>query len=96
MVVEPTDPGFAPLLERLPRVPDLGIRAIVRVDVTRISDSCGYGVPLLEYEGERTQLPAWAERKGPEGLAEYKRQRNSASIDGLAGLENQEEDEAGA
>ena len=87
-VVEPTDPGFAALLDRLPRVPELGIRAIVRVDVTRVSDSCGYGVPLLKYEGERTQLPAWAERKGPDGLVQYKRQRNSASIDGLRALES--------
>jgi hypothetical protein len=86
-VVEPAEPEFATLLDRLPHVSALGIRAIVRVDVTRISDSCGYGVPLLKYEGDRNQLPAWAERKGPEGLAEYKRRRNLVSIDGLGALE---------
>lgn len=87
-VVEPSDSAFATLLERLPPVPALGMRAIVRVDVTRISDSCGYGVPLFKYEGDRDHLPAWAERKGAEGLLEYKRNRNSTSIDGLRALES--------
>src|SRR3954449_6519760 len=38
-------------------------RGVVRVEVTRIADSCGYGVPLMSYVGERPQSVAWAERK---------------------------------
>lgn len=74
--------------ERLrPLFPDHpGTRAIVRVDVTRVSDSCGYGVPLLEFRSERQTLTRWAEAKGPEALQTYREQKNAVSIDGLAAL----------
>lgn len=62
------------------------------VDVDRIADSCGYAVPLYEYRGERTQLIAYAERKGPDHLAAYRAEKNRASIDGLAGLRTLEDD----
>jgi hypothetical protein len=51
-----------------------------------VADSCGYGVPLYEYVGERSQLTDWAERKGKEGIAQYKSKKNRQSIDGLSGL----------
>jgi hypothetical protein len=63
-----------------------GARSVIRVRIDRVSTSCGYGVPLLEYEGERDQLRNWAERRGPEGLVEYRAEKNAASIDGLPGL----------
>ena len=56
------------------------------MDLERIADSCGYAVPLYEYKGERSQLIAYAEKKGPEGMEKYKAQKNRASIDGIAGL----------
>ena len=62
------------------------VRAIVRVRALRISDSCGYGVPRYRYEGDRDQLRDWAARKGPEGVAAYKRGNNRASLDGLPAL----------
>lgn len=69
--------------------PDLpGARAIVRVDVGRISDSCGYAVPRYEYSGERDTLLRWAEAKGHDGLDEYRRTRNAYSLDGLPGFES--------
>jgi len=83
-VVEPGDADFQTLMASF--APRLGLRAIIRVELDRISDSCGYGVPLMGYEGERTQLPAWAERKGEDGLQEYRRQQNAVSIDGLPAL----------
>lgn len=62
-------------------------RAIVLVDVTRVADSCGYGVPLMSYEGERPHMEAWAEKKirvgGEEEIAAYVAEKNAASIDGL-------------
>ena len=64
-----------------------GERSIIRVRVERISDSCGYGVPLYSYEGQRDQLPQWIERKGPEGIAKYHIEKNGVSIDGLPGLD---------
>jgi hypothetical protein len=58
-------------------------RAIVLVVVDRISDSCGFGVPLYEFQTERPQLAAWAGRKGAEGLRQYQAEQNKTSIDGL-------------
>ena len=63
-----------------------GARSVIQVGVDRVSTSCGYGVPLLEYEGDRDQLLEFAERRGPEGLVEYRAEKNAASIDGLPGL----------
>ena len=77
-----TDPGFAGLVGEFPdRHP--GTRAIVEVAVERISDSCGYGVPLLAYQGDRDLLPRFWERKNAEQVAEYRARKNATSIDGL-------------
>jgi hypothetical protein len=85
-VVEPFAPDFDELLASFDRVTKLGLRSIVQIDVTRISDSCGYAVPLYRYEGERDQLTQWAGRKGSAGLEQYKVEKNLVSIDGLEGL----------
>lgn len=61
-------------------------RAVVLVDVERVSDSCGYGVPVMEVVGERDLMRLTAQKKGPEGLAAYRAQHNAVSIDGLPGL----------
>jgi hypothetical protein len=65
-----------------------GGRSIIRVHLTRVADSCGYGVPRLEFVGDRDQLGEWARRKGPEGVRRYERDHNAASIDGLPGLDD--------
>jgi hypothetical protein len=61
----------------------LGARQIVRINVDLVQTSCGYGVPLFEYIGERSTLHRWAEQKGDEGLEEYRLQKNAHSLDGL-------------
>ena len=80
-VFEPQDPRYAELRGMFP--PDPPGRAIIHVAVARVSDSCGFGVPIYRYEGQRSQLAVWAQRKGADGLAEYQRERNRFSIDGL-------------
>jgi hypothetical protein len=66
-------------------------RAVIVVHVERIADSCGYGVPLMSYEGTRPHLDAWAAKKvrvgGAEALADYKRKNNTISLDGLPAVE---------
>ena len=66
-------------------------RSIVVVHVDRIADSCGYGVPLLSYEGERPHGEKWAAKKlragGEAALEDYQREKNSRSLDGLPALE---------
>jgi hypothetical protein len=83
-VVEPGDPGFAALRAHFGE--HLGARAVIRVACERISDSCGYGVPLMDHRGERDQLSEWARRKGPDGLRAYQAEKNARSIDGLPAL----------
>ena len=83
-VIEPPDPEFARLRPLF--APATATRAIIRVAVDRISDSCGYGVPLFEFKGERPQLSNWAERKGEDGLTAYQKDKNHLSIDGLPAL----------
>jgi hypothetical protein len=93
-VVLPEDERFDELIERC-RFDDPAIaesrRAIILVDVTRIADSCGYGVPLMSYDGEREHARKWAEKKvrvgGAEALREYERAKNTVSLDGLPALE---------
>lgn len=85
-VVEPSYPEWAALASNF--TPHIATRAILVVDVSRIGTSCGYGVPLMKYDSERTQLDAWANKKGPEALKEYRREKNSRSLDGLPGVEN--------
>jgi hypothetical protein len=67
--------------------PDLGVRAIVMVEVTRIGDSCGFGVPLYRHEGEREQMGKWCEKKGADGVATYIKDKNARSLDGLPGID---------
>jgi len=60
-----------------------GVRAVIRVHVDRLADSCGYGVPKLDYVGDRPQRELWLERKTPDGVRDYVRERNERSLDGL-------------
>jgi predicted pyridoxine 5'-phosphate oxidase superfamily flavin-nucleotide-binding protein len=83
-VVEAHEAEFAALAESFSTSGNA--RSIVLVEVTRVQDSCGYGVPLFKYEGERTQLQAWASKRGAEGLKAYRQEKNRKSIDGLPGI----------
>jgi hypothetical protein len=84
-VIEPRDADFGALIGLFPPAP--GVRAIIRIEVDRVSSSCGYAVPLYRFEAQRTQLTAWADRKGEEGLAKYRADKNATSIDGLPALQ---------
>lgn len=83
-VVVPADDDFASLAARFPD--HLGTRAVIVVDVARVSDSCGYGVPTLVYEADRPILPLDHAKRGADGLARYRREENAASIDDLPGF----------
>ena len=92
-VVLPGEARFEALLEQAafeqPAVA-AAHRAVVVVHVERIADSCGYGVPLLRYEGSRPHSDLWAEKKlrtgGATAIADYQAEKNAASIDGLPAL----------
>jgi hypothetical protein len=89
-VHRPGDPGYEALIEACafdePSIPEAR-RSIVEVAVARVADSCGYGVPLMAYEGERDHAPLWAEKRlrtqGPDAFASYEAEKNAVSLDGL-------------
>lgn len=93
-IVVAADSEFDDLADRCgfpdPATPE-GRRAIVVVDVERVADSCGYGVPLMSYEGARPHMKLWAAKKvrvgGPEALLDYQREHNSYSLDGLPAVD---------
>lgn len=58
-------------------------RQIIIADIDKVQTSCGFGVPLYEYIGERDQSYLWADRKGEEGLKQYREEKNRVSLDGL-------------
>ena len=90
-VVTVYDEGYDELAAHFAELP--GARAVVVVDVERISDSCGWGVPLMSYEGERNLLQPYFERKGVDGSADYRRRKNRASLDGLPAFDDDPLDE---
>lgn len=61
-----------------------GARSIVHAQIERVATSCGYAVPIMRKESDRTTLLDWATKKGPDGLNTYRREKNSESIDGLS------------
>ena len=63
--------------------PQLGTRQIIVVDLHMVQTSCGYSIPFMDYVGERDTLTKWTEAKGEEGILEYRREKNSLSIDKL-------------
>ncbi|WP_299455484.1 pyridoxamine 5'-phosphate oxidase family protein [uncultured Microscilla sp.] len=60
----------------------IGARQIFEVAIQRVQTSCGFGVPLYQYDQQRTLLPQWAEKKGPDGINEYWEKKNMQTIDG--------------
>ena len=83
-VITPDSPAFEEAAAAFP--PHLSMRAVIVVDVERISDSCGYGVPLMPFEAHRDNLDHWADTKGPDGITAYRAEKNARSLDGLPGL----------
>lgn len=84
-VVPLGDPEYVSLAARFDELP--AARAVIVLEAERISDSCGYGVPQLAYVEDRAVLPRWLAKKGADGSAEYRRQKNAVSIDGLPGFD---------
>ncbi|MGB3256421.1 MAG: pyridoxamine 5'-phosphate oxidase family protein [Ornithinimicrobium sp.] len=62
------------------------LRGIIRVEVSRVSDSCGYAVPKMDLREERPALDAVWRARDDETIATYHRERNASSLDGLPGL----------
>ncbi|MET8310501.1 pyridoxamine 5'-phosphate oxidase family protein [Micromonospora sp. NPDC005173] len=79
-----TEAAFADRLAEFPEPPDVhAVRAVITVEVDRVSDSCGYAVPLMDYRAERDLLLSSHSRRTADDLVVYRATKNAASIDGL-------------
>jgi len=77
-------PGTAEYAALAPRFPALpGARQIIQMQVESVQTSCGFAVPLFQFDTDREQLLQWAAKKGEEGLETYRAQKNTKSIDGF-------------
>lgn len=88
-VVRPGDDDWSSWFERFAgSVPadDGAVRSIIVADVSRTSNSCGYGVPFMDFVSERPRLVEWAAEKTDADVAEYQRKNNVESIDGIPAL----------
>lgn len=83
-VTEPQQAGFDELLQEFPGLP--AARNIIVIDVERIIDSCGYGVPLYEFKEDRDSMQNYYDSKTATEVLSYRDERNSHSLDGLPGL----------
>eukprot|EP01035_Chromulina_nebulosa_P066541 gene66541-biopygen48841 len=80
--VHPTDADWTQLRPLFgPPLP--GERQLILVEIDSIQTSCGFGVPFFDYVGERPTLIDYAVKKGPDGMAAYRTEKNQRSIDGL-------------
>lgn len=82
------DPRFTELLPHFADADGPGLRAIILVTAHRISDTCGYAVPFMDYVDDRDLHAQYFGRKTDEEFAEYceRKEYNPTSIDGLPAL----------
>ncbi|MEV7443772.1 pyridoxamine 5'-phosphate oxidase family protein [Streptomyces sp. NPDC091204] len=82
------DPRWAELIALFGEADGPAARAIILVRAHRIADVCGYAVPLMEYQGERTLHAEYFGRKTDEEFAAYceKKEFIETSVDGLPAL----------
>jgi hypothetical protein len=91
--IQQGDPEFAPALAEFDITDEQrrAVRSVITVEVTRVTDSCGFVVPHMTYQGERDQLYRYADnrlrKEGLDAVRAYVSANNAESIDGLTGLD---------
>jgi hypothetical protein len=85
-VIERSDVEWATLQPLFPEV--RAARAIIKLSIDRVADSCGWGVPMYEFAGTRDQYSNYMDQLDDEGLRQAQMEWNEASINGLPGLKN--------
>ncbi len=82
-VTHPRDPNWPEVSADLPQY--AGSRQIFDVEVEAVQTSCGTGVPIMQYQGERadTELVPYFEELGEDGVEAFWRKKNMRTIDGF-------------
>jgi hypothetical protein len=79
-VIHPYDKRWQEMCQHFKE--EVGMRQFFEMDVELIITSCGYGVPLFSYKGERKTLQKWNQQKGQKGIENYWRDKNQISLNG--------------
>lgn len=74
------DEKWAELIQFFPDF--TGSRQLIDIDIEMVQSSCGFGVPLYEYQGQREELRWWSDKQGEEGIKAYWEKKNTVSLDG--------------
>jgi len=80
-IFHPRDSEFEKHITLFPELP--GSRQVIEMNVDLVQTSCGYSVPIMNFNEERTILNSWAEKQGAEKIEQYWGERNAQSIDGF-------------
>ncbi len=80
-VVHQGDDAWSEIASHFPETP--GVRQIFDLSIDMVQTSCGFGVPLFDYVGDRDTLTSWATKKGTQGIHDYWRDKNQVSLDGI-------------
>ena len=75
------DPAWANANATFP--PDPAARQLFEMTIDLVQTSCGYGVPLMDYQAERPDADAWGAEKGPDGIRRYWDETNRTTLDGF-------------
>ena len=78
--LHPRDEEWSLWSSKFPEMP--GSRQIFLLDINSVQTSCGFGVPLFQFQGDRKQLIDWANKEGEDGIKEFWDECNQTSIDG--------------
>ncbi len=79
--VHERDPEWQACIELIP--PTIGARQYFVVDIELVQTSCGYAVPLMDFQEDRQVLGQWADKRGRDGVRKYWSEKNTQSIDGF-------------
>jgi hypothetical protein len=80
-VVLPDSPEWNDMAKHFDILP--GYRQIIHAEIETVKTSCGFSVPFYSYMGERDTLQQWAMNKSEQGLEEYRKEKNTISMDGI-------------
>lgn len=79
MVIHPRDTAWDRYIDLFPDY--IGARQLIEIEIDLVQTSCGFGVPLYDFQKDRDVLTEWSENKGRQGIEAYWREENQTSLD---------------
>lgn len=78
--IHTTDEGWAEVYAHFPE--SRGARQIFDVTIDSVQTSCGFAVPLMDYQEDRDILQTWVDKRSDQDIQDYWQEKNVTSIDG--------------